>query len=157
MFISIDPGLKGGAVVIDKDGSVLRYTLFERGMHDFYKVASTNADHNPQVIIEDVRGYAGENVKGVFTFGKTLGHVEGILISAGYNLNKITRVNPRSWTSFFKAVFDGDKTKQKSCEAIKKLFKDELEERNLKQVVRYDALSDAYLMWFFLKKMGKNA
>ena len=138
MIISIDPGLTGGAVVVKDDGSVIRYTLFERGMSDFFKLIKSNRIHNPKVIIEDVRGYAGENVKGIFTFGKTLGWVEGMLIAADYKLKEVERVSPKSWTSFFKEVFDGNKTKQKSCLAIKKIFKNEMEEKGLKQVVRYE-------------------
>ena len=145
MILSIDPGLKGGAVFI-KDGGIHSYVLFERGYKNLYDLLRANKVET--VIIENVRGYRGENVKSIFTFGKTVGHVEGVLICTGFDLKKIIRIEPKTWVSFYKDVWEC-KGKQKSCKAVKKLFQ---KKGGFDDIIKYDALSDAYLMWFFWEK-----
>ena len=145
MYLSIDPGLKGGAVLIDRDGDILSSSLFERGKKDFFDLVYTNKNLIEFIIIENVRGYAGENVKSIFTFGKEVGQVEGILISCGFKIDDLIRIEPRTWVSFFKDVWEC-KGKQKSCKAIKRLFNGR---EGFDKISRYDALSDAYLIYYY--------
>ena len=143
MDLSIDPGRTGGAVFI-KEGKPFKYSLFERGYKNFFNLIQEHKSEIKNIIIENVRGYAGENVKSVFTFGKELGKVEGILLASDFPLDKVIRIEPRTWVSFYKDVFTC-KTKKKSCKAVKKLF-------NFDEIARYDSLSDAYLIWWYWEK-----
>ena len=141
MYLSIDPGCNGGAVVVNFDLFVVDYCLFKNN-----KVGLLNLVDKYQitkVIIEDVRGYAGENVKSIFTFGKELGHIEGLLMSKTYTPDSFIRINPMSWTSFFKHCFTS-KGKKKSCELVKSKYLE-----LTKDIFREDSLSDAYLMLLY--------
>jgi hypothetical protein len=142
MDLSIDPGRTGGAVFI-KDDKPFKYCLFPYYLA-FFNLVQEHKYEIKNIVIENVRGYAGENVKSVFTFGKELGKIEGILLANDLSLDKGIRVEPRTWVSFYKDVFTC-KTKKKSCKAVKKLF-------GFDDIARYDSLSDAYLIWFYCKK-----
>lgn len=150
MYLSIDPGQKGGAVLVDVNGIVIDKCIFDSSYKDFIRIVKNNKQQIKKVIIENVRGYAGENVKSVFTFGKSLGHAEGILICFGFKVDQIARVEPRSWVSFFKDCFK-IKGKRKSCDLVKRTF---LEKTGT--IYRYDSLSDAYLIWFYWFKLNKS-
>lgn len=63
-------------------------------------------------------------------------------------MDKVIRIDPKTWTSFYNDVWEC-RGKQKSCKAIKKLFKDKEWSGN---VSSNDALSDAYLMWYYWNK-----
>ena len=146
MYLSIDPGQKGGAVLIDSEGVVIDKCIFSETKKNLVKFISKNKSKIEIILIENVRGYAGENVKSVFTFGKELGHIEGILMCHDFKMNKIIRIEPRSWVAFYRDCFDR-KGKDKSCAYVKKEFKS-----ICNSIYTNDALSDAFLIWYFWNK-----
>jgi hypothetical protein len=145
-ILAIDPGKTGAAVVLN-DGQLEKFCIFDKGYTEFNNMLCGMA--SCLTVIEDVSGYRGENIKSIFTFGKQLGIVEGILLSN----NKIVdqRVHPKTWQaiySLFAVEGVGKKRWQDVCKRVNSTLPDKL--------YKHSGLADAYLIGNYICLLNKK-
>lgn len=110
-YLGIDPGKDGGIALLS-EGPPLVYVYSDQIM---LNIASMISGKSVSVCLEKVASMPNQGVKGVFTFGRGLGFIEGVLQS--YQL-PYQLVPPIVW----KKEFSLNSDKQKSIEACRKLF-----------------------------------
>lgn len=97
LYVGSDPGSTGAAAVLREDGriySVCRYakaTLPE--IADYFRDLST-PENLLQVMTEQVASRPGQGVRSMFTFGRNMGHIEGILTALQIPYDMVT---PQVW------------------------------------------------------------
>jgi crossover junction endodeoxyribonuclease RuvC len=123
IVMSIDPGLSG-AIAVFEGGALIdiadmpTHELSRNGKAKRQISASALAgiftQHDPRhVIVEKVSAMPGQGVTSMFSFGRSLGIIEGIV--AAYDI-PVTYVTPSVWT---KAVGRGqgkDASRARACE-----------------------------------------
>ena len=107
VYLGIDPGLSGALAVLDKDGEII--DIFDMPTLEVISGASKKQRVNPhgivselslfkdapiQAIIEQVNAMPGQGVTSMFSFGRSLGILEGVL--AGIQI-PYTLVTPAVW------------------------------------------------------------
>jgi hypothetical protein len=136
-FFGIDPGKKGGIVLLNKDGKFFGYHFIPKTkdneidikkLNDIFKLKTFKDSY---ITIEKVHAIFGSAAKATFDFGKTVGIKETILI---VNNLQHDYVAPKDWQ---KVMFEGIEpiyksskkkgrgtleTKLMAIEAYKKLF-----------------------------------
>ena len=159
-IIGIDPGANGAITCMDETGKVesIRPILRVAGRFDgsdfnkllcsFYRDAREDIHC---VFIEDVHAIFGSAAKATFTFGKTCGIIEGIIIA---NHLRYIYVQPKVWQ---KEMFQGVKevrkpktnridTKAMSELACKRLFPDEKFVATDRCTKTHDGMTDSCLI-----------
>jgi hypothetical protein len=102
-IIGIDPGKSGGIVALTNgkitDIAKMPQTPIDLVNH-FYYLGFPNQPIGVKsyVIIEHVHSMPSDSSKGAFTFGKNVGHLEGVLASFGI---EPIQVEPKKWQLFF--------------------------------------------------------
>jgi crossover junction endodeoxyribonuclease RuvC len=107
VYLGIDPGLSGALAVLDKDGEII--DIFDMPTLEVISGTSKKQRVNPhgivselglfkdvsiQAIIEQVNAMPGQGVTSMFSFGRSLGILEGVL--AGIQI-PYTLVTPAVW------------------------------------------------------------
>ena len=107
IYLGIDPGLSGALAVLDKDGEII--DIFDMPTLEVISGTSKKQRVNPhgivseltlfknipvQAIIEQVNAMPGQGVTSMFSFGRSLGILEGVL--AGIQI-PYTLVTPVVW------------------------------------------------------------
>jgi len=92
-LIAIDPGVNGAFALSDRDGNVQLHNWV--GPRVAYDIIRKNSTLQPLVIVEKVSASGGQGPKQAFTFGKNVGHWEGILTANGFKHTQL--VSPLSW------------------------------------------------------------
>jgi crossover junction endodeoxyribonuclease RuvC len=112
LFIGIDPGCSGGVAVLD-----------EFGKHDrTFKLDGTDADvagfllsvaesGDCFAMVEKVHAMPKQGVTSVFTFGRSLGFIHGLLTA--YRV-PFEEVSPQRWQKFMECRTKGDKNVSKA-------------------------------------------
>jgi len=125
VFIGIDIGRYGGVGLIDPNGTLIDYFA----MTDYYKIADRlegHIKHNDSgfvtTYVEDVGAMPKQGVSSMFTFGRSLGSIEGLLIGLRipYQL-----IKPKAWQKVMYRSIDrkGCKTpKERAFRAIRQLY-----------------------------------
>lgn len=119
MILGIDPGLNGCLVLIEGDqiATVLHMPVI--------KTAQGNKEVNSAAIhawlscfpidhayLEKVHAMPGQGVVSMFTFGRAVGMIEGVLQSLGLGYDLVT---PREWKAHFSLLSqDKDASRQKA-------------------------------------------
>ncbi len=124
IICGIDPGLKGGIGFITLDGKVRDFASMPvlkngtKSVVDAHGVAHLLRTYKPDyVAIEKVHAMPKQGVTSVFTFGRGLGIIEGVL--ATLQMPYID-VNPQCWQ---KSIFQGLEAsmgKQRSIMAVRR-------------------------------------
>lgn len=97
IYIGVDPGKTGAAVVLDMRGEFLDCIPFTNAtLRDLGDAICEWCHAAPQVIavIEDVHAFPSDSRKGAFTFGRVLGHIEALLVTANAQVHY---VSPAKW------------------------------------------------------------
>lgn len=109
-FIGIDPGISGGAALIDEESKVVATIKFTESEHDIQRWFEDDLIWDPsektKAVIERVHSMPKQGVRSVFTFGQQYGFCRGILVA-----NKISfrEVAPSIWQANQKCMSKGDK------------------------------------------------
>ena len=121
--MSIDPGLSGAMAVFDGDDLIAvvdmpTHELSRNGKAKRQIAASTLAgiftQHDPRhVIVEKVSAMPGQGVTSMFSFGRSLGIIEGIV--AAYDI-PVTYVTPGVWTKGIGRGAGKDASRARACE-----------------------------------------
>lgn len=98
-IIAIDPGASGGIAFSHNSGSVASHNMPDtvRDLVDLLRDAGSEGAEHVTVYLEKVGGYvggAGAPGSAMFSFGKNVGIVEGIIATLGYRLISPT---PQVW------------------------------------------------------------
>lgn len=159
IFIGIDPGLNGAIAFFDRDkGTLFIYdmptvevvrnnkqkkeisaqltvSMFTTFMSEFFSLSKNNIT----AILERVGGMPGQGVSSVFSFGRSVGIIEGIL--ASYEI-QTTIVSPQKWQKKVNVRGGKDGNRQRAVE----LFPAYAHYFTLK---KHDGRADAALMsWY---------
>jgi len=123
IVMSIDPGLSGALAVFIDDVLIdvvdmPTHELTRNGKAKRQIAASELAgiftQHHPgHVIVEKVSAMPGQGVTSMFSFGRSLGIVEGII--AAYNI-PVTYVTPGVWTKGIGRGAGKDASRARACE-----------------------------------------
>lgn len=124
LVLGIDPGLSGALALYDPQTrqliKVISMPTFKnkkgRKRIDLLALALFFDEHAPTikfVVIEDVHSMPDQGVASTFTFGVTLGTVEGA--AAAWYL-PIHKVSPQAWKYVFKLDSDKNKSRFKAME-----------------------------------------
>lgn len=128
MYIGIDVGKKGGISFLDGTGEIIDLLP----LPDQYDLSRMIYDHTTYLkqtdmfaVMEDVKARPGQGVTSMFTFGKGMGIIEGILVAlrVPYAL-----VRPQKWQSVMlsglsKKSFPNPK--ERSLRAARQLYPDQ--------------------------------
>jgi hypothetical protein len=103
LIIAIDPGLKGGVAVAYNDAPCYIAPLGRTPkeiLETFIEIGlPKQLDYKVKVLIEDVHSMPGMRSQSMFTFGRNLGHIEGVLSTLGFT--ELIRIPPKEWQLFF--------------------------------------------------------
>lgn len=119
LFIGIDPGKKGGIAVIDTERGIRHtapYSDKELITVCRFESWEGNTDHI-MCCLEKVGAMPGQGVVSMFTFGRGVGYIKGVLESFGIPYQEIT---PQKW----KKEFGLNSDKAASAEVCRRLFPD---------------------------------
>lgn len=98
--LGIDPGASGALVLLEGDqilGVNDMPTIMVKGRAKVAaaSVADVIANHQPdQIVLEDVGAMPGQGVSSMFSFGRGVGVLEGVIAALGYPL---VMVRPAKW------------------------------------------------------------
>ena len=114
-FVGIDPGKNGGVAVFwcDGESDSYRFPKLEYQLPQIIKKIKSMAREKKTKldwVIEDIHALYGSSAKATFSFGKNLGHWEGVLYSSNV---KWETVSPKVWQSEYKLSKDKKRRKNK--------------------------------------------
>lgn len=123
IVMSIDPGLSGAIAVFDGDNLI---AVLDMPTHELTRngkakrqiaaadLAGVFCQYDPRhVIVEKVSAMPGQGVTSMFSFGRSLGIIEGII--AAYNISA-TYVMPSVWTKGIGRGLGKDASRARACE-----------------------------------------
>lgn len=120
IYIGIDPGKHGAYAIIDEDGTVQVHpwdnTKFIKDMVRVCFYDNDLCENRHVACVEKVSARPGQGTVSMFSFGKSAGFIEGVLMALGipYQL-----VPPATWKKAFSLI---GKDKAASIETCRKLF-----------------------------------
>ena len=147
LYIGIDPGKGGGIAIICEEESWSQAYKFPKELEDLAPMIGTSmgsySTNEICVMIEHVHSFPTDGRPAAFSFGRNLGHWEGVLST--FELNKQT-VAPRTWQEHYDIPIMPDKYERKRWlkEVAQELFP------NIKVTL---ALSDALLIANYAKEL----
>ena len=115
MFLGVDPGANGAAVLVDKESKLVDCLLFkhstEQDVWDFFSF-DLKAEF---CVMEKTHSSPQMGVKSAHSFGLHTGFLRGMLVASSTPFELIT---PQKWMKFLGCMTKGDKnvTKQKAGE-----------------------------------------
>ena len=123
IVMAIDPGLSGALAVFDGDDLI---AVVDMPTHELTRngkakrqiaaadLAGIFTQHDPRhVIVEKVSAMPGQGVTSMFSFGRSLGVIEGIV--AAYDI-PVTYVTPGVWTKGIGRGAGKDASRARACE-----------------------------------------
>ncbi len=134
LFIGIDPGIKGAAGIVNFEqtfakgypfkmkskGSQLEQIKSYNTLSWLTEFILHNCDRPIVIAIERVNPRPGQNVNGVFTFGKSLGAVYAALYPVcGLSNVSVSSIEPSAWQKEFKLVSGKEYEQKKKDNRIK--------------------------------------
>lgn len=141
MILGIDPGKTGAAAIYDPElDQLVTYQLpkiwrivnkKKRFFVDFRTFRAWLADVQPmvhRVILEDPTSLPGQGKVSAFSFGKTCGSIEGLLIGLGF---EFTLVHPAKWKNAMDVPSDKNQARARAKQLLPahaEQFKDRADE-----------------------------
>lgn len=111
-YMGVDPGLRGAISIISNDNiEIFDFPVvpkpYGKGnmispdqLSDILKIIVEKYDIK-LACLESVSAMTGQGVTGVFSFGRSLGTIEGCIASRDIPINYVT---PRKWKSYFELI-----------------------------------------------------
>ena len=149
-FIGIDPGSNGAVVMIAEDGTIEIYPLD----NDILKQCCRDWQFDDcQVCLEKVGAMPGQGVTSMFTFGKGVGYICGVLES---HFIPYQEIKPSIWKKEFGCNlgkgFTPKQKKDKDIEVCKKLYPNISLKRTQRCKTDDDGIADALLLATYAKR-----
>jgi len=150
IYVGVDPGQKGGYCIIERGESgqqtVEIYPWDDNEFaHKMRELAGDDAIRNRGIIacVEKVGAFTGQGVRSMFTFGHSLGFIEGVLTGCwiSYQL-----VPPTVWKKAFSLI---GTEKRASIDVAKKLLPGVNLLPSSRSRVESDGMSDAALICLY--------
>lgn len=114
IICGIDPGQKGGVAFIDSDNVVVVPMPSIPGLIDLFR------EWSPDVVyLEKAQAMPSQGCVSMFNYGDHFGQLQGVLIAL---MIRYVLVPPRTWTKVIHAGCTGDDAKEKSLQAVQRLF-----------------------------------
>lgn len=143
IYIGVDPGKKGGVAVIDGDD----VEVYAWDDQTFVNVMAATMNKGKCVAaVEKVGAFSGQGVKSMFSFGHSLGYIEGVLAALGIPYQLIP---PVAWKRSFSLI---GKDKKASIETCHKLFPDVNLLPTDRSRVPSDGMAEAALICLYAKR-----
>lgn len=145
IWIGVDPGQKGGYCYI-MDGVAKAFpwddTFFVQDMNCLVRTK----DEELVAAVEKVGAFSGQGVKSMFSFGRSLGFIEGVLsgLEIPYQL-----IPPVTWKRSFSLI---GKDKKASIETCQKLFPELSLMATPKSRVPSDGIAESALLALYAKR-----
>jgi len=144
IYIGIDPGKKGGyAAITGERGIAVSPWNDGQFIEDMRAVATSGAC---MACVEKVGAMPGQGVNSMFSFGHSLGFIEGVLTALGIPYQLIP---PVKWKREFSLI---GKDKKASIETCKKLFPGLNLMPTERSRVPSDGMAEAVLMALYAKR-----
>lgn len=117
MYMGIDPGKSGAAVVVNQHGKLfdlVRFNETDDAVNSFFECHSTWIT---SAVLERVHSMPGQGVSSTFKFGMSFGFIQGLL-----RAHKISHhlVTPQTWQKSMDCMSGGNKNVTKA--AAQELF-----------------------------------
>jgi len=144
IYIGIDPGKHGAYAIIDEDSTAQVWPWDDSE----FATRMRGLNHLPHVMacVEKVGAMPGQGVNSMFSFGHSLGFIEGVLTSLGIPYQLIP---PVKWKREFSLI---GKDKKASIETCKKLFPGLSLMPTERSRVPSDGMAEAVLMALYAKR-----
>jgi len=159
IYIGIDPGLNGAIAFLDMEIghlSVLDMPTFEvkrnnklkrevspQGLANIFDLTDGPAWNIREVVLERVGAMPGQGVSSVFSFGRSVGVIEGVLAARGLSVSIVT---PQAWQKAAGVRGGKDGSRMRACELFPNYA-------NLFARKKDDGRADAALMaWYAATK-----
>ena len=87
-YAAIDPGANGALCILYENGEAEFYDFSKVGLRGYVEAIKSHNEPFTMVIVESVSAMPGQGVTSMFSFGKRLGELEGMLqtLGIGYDL-----------------------------------------------------------------------
>jgi crossover junction endodeoxyribonuclease RuvC len=109
-YIGIDPGVSGGAALLDEESRIISTTKLDESEHDIQRWFEQEEvwahSTKTMAVIEKVHSMPKQGVASTFTFGRSYGFMRGLLIA---NKISFTDVTPAVWQRSQGCLSKGDK------------------------------------------------
>jgi len=159
IYIGIDPGLNGAIASLDiENGELLIYDMptlevkrnnkvkqevSPQRLADIFGPSDIPVEKVRGVVLERVGAMPGQGVSSVFSFGRSVGIVEGVLAALGLS---VTIVQPQAWQKAVSVRGGKDGSRQRAMELFPKEAKTFARKKD-------DGRADAALMaWYAATK-----
>lgn len=142
IYMGVDPGQKGAYAVIDGD----RVTVKPWDDLNFARDVRQLSGERVLAAVEKVGAFSGQGVKSMFSFGHSLGYIEGVLAAFGIPYQLIP---PVTWKRSFSLI---GKDKKASIEVCHKLFPDVNLLPTDRSRVPSDGMAEAALICLYAKR-----
>lgn len=109
-YLGVDPGTQGGMTVIGVDGRPKGFLEFGNVTQHWISewLNKLSSRFELRAAIEQVHAMPKQGVTAMFTFGKQLGFVQGLIVGARIPYIEVT---PQKWQKFFSVPPRKEKTK----------------------------------------------
>lgn len=112
-YIGVDPGVSGGASILDYHGSIIDVVAFkkmtDRDIADWFQEWGS---HGSVAVIEKVHSMPRQGVASTFKFGRSFGFLEACLVCCHI---PYTLVTPQKWQGYLDCKTGGDKNVTKKA------------------------------------------
>lgn len=143
-ILAIDPGLKGGIVVMSEQGEIIHTEKMPvirragKGAIDFGSVAKTVKTYQPSLmVLEEVHAMPNQGSVSGFSFGTGFGGLQAIAATLEVPL---VHVRPQAWQKLVFAGIDKAIGKGRSLLYCKRMFP------NIEPTHKHDGIADAACM-----------
>ena len=149
IYIGCDPGKRGGYAIIDEHAAHV-FPWDDIKFADSMKIVTMmyEGDKPAKAIaaVEKVGAFSGQGVKSMFSFGHSLGFIEGVLSGLGIPYQLIP---PVTWKRSFSLI---GKDKKASIETCQKLFPELNLMATEKSRVPSDGMAESALLALYAKR-----
>lgn len=148
IYIGIDPGKRGGYAVILGNGKVDVSSWDDERFVFSMRLLRQDVEEPLSAIaaVEKVGAFSGQGVKSMFSFGHSLGFIEGVLSGLGIPYQLIP---PVTWKRSFSLI---GKDKKASIETCQKLFPELNLMATEKSRVPSDGMAESALLALYAKR-----
>lgn len=149
IYIGIDPGKKGAYAIIDEHAAHVFPWDDIKFVNSMKIVTMLYEDGEPAkavAAVEKVGAFSGQGVKSMFSFGRSLGFIEGVLSGLGIPYQLIP---PVTWKRSFSLI---GKDKKASIETCQKLFPELNLMATEKSRVPSDGMAESALLALYAKR-----
>lgn len=109
-YLGIDPGQKGGAILIDVNGAIVSSARFDGALSPVRSIAACVGGRNVAVYLERVGAGPMQGVVSMFNFGVEYGKIQGYFETIG---TAFTLVPPQTWQRILPAETEGQPAKDR--------------------------------------------